>query len=213
MVLVVPSAAIGAALALDQQSGATEHLRIPLGVRLTRTGRAIRLVHGNGTLATGGEDDTSALLRLIARAHAWWKVLCEGQLTPTALAEREGVTTTWIIFERQQIMLQLEKDADTLGKIAAGMLPPDKLPETAESIAKGAKDSLAAFQDRVPGGRTKPEAWTNWPDFSQRLQAFARNAEIMAQTAKSKDVVAVTSTLGDALPCKQCHDLYRAPQK
>jgi len=72
-------------------------LRVPLGVRLTRTGRAIRLVHGNGALATGGEDDQAALLRLIARAHAWWKVLCEGQLTPTALAEREGVTTTWVI--------------------------------------------------------------------------------------------------------------------
>jgi cytochrome c556 len=118
-----------------------------------------------------------------------------------------------IIFERQQIMLQLEKDADAMGKIAAGMLPPDKMPETAEAIAKGARESVAAFQDRVPGGRTKPEAWSNWADFNQRLEAFARNAEIMAQAAKSKDVVAVTSTLGDALPCKQCHDLYRTPKK
>ena len=118
-----------------------------------------------------------------------------------------------IIFERQQIMLQLEKDADTMGKIAAGMIPPEKLPETAQAIAQGAKDTLAAFQERVPGGRTKPEAWSNWSDFNQRLEAFARNAEIMANAAKSKDVVAVTSTLGDALPCKQCHDLYRLPKK
>jgi cytochrome c556 len=127
---------------------------------------------------------------------------------PISREESEG-----IIFERQQIMLQLEKDADTMGKIAAGILPPDKLPETAEAIAKGARETVVAFQDKVSGGRTKPEAWSNWADFNQRLEAFARNAEIMAQAAKSKDVVAVTSTLGDALPCKQCHDLYRTPKK
>ncbi len=132
------------------------------------------------------------------------------QVTKPALSKEEA---DGIIFERQQIMLQLEKDADTMGKIAAGILPPDKMPETAEAIAKGAKDSLAAFQDKVPGGRTKPEAWQNWADFNQRLEAFARNAETMAQAAKSKDVVAVTSTLGDALPCKQCHDVYRTPKK
>lgn len=154
-----------------------------------------------------------ALCAVFAAFSGLQSVRAEVSSTEAAKPQMSGEEADGIIFERQQIMLQLEKDADTMGKIAAGLLPPDKMPETAEAIARGARESLAAFQDRVPGGRTKPEAWSNWADFSQRLEAFARNAEVMAQAAKSKDVVAVTSTLGDALPCKQCHDVYRTPKK
>jgi hypothetical protein len=96
MTLVISGEAVSSALALAGCGQETD-LRIPLAVRLTRTGRAIRLVHSNGTLATGGERDDAALLRLIGRAHTWWKVLSEGELTPTALAAREGVTPTWVI--------------------------------------------------------------------------------------------------------------------
>jgi DNA invertase Pin-like site-specific DNA recombinase len=97
MTLVIASAAVATALAMGRHADAPSDVRIALSVRLTRTGRAIRLVHSNGALATGGDGDDPTLLRLVGRAHAWWKVLSEAQLTPTALAEREGVTTTWVI--------------------------------------------------------------------------------------------------------------------
>jgi site-specific DNA recombinase len=66
-------------------------------VRLTRTGRTIRLVQPNGALALAGDGVDPALLRLIAKAQDWWRALSEGQLDPTALAEREGVTDSWVI--------------------------------------------------------------------------------------------------------------------
>jgi cytochrome c556 len=127
--------------------------------------------------------------------------------TALSKAEAEG-----IIFERQQIMLQLERDSELLGKIAAGVAPPDKLPATTRAIAQGARDSVTAFADKVPGGRSKPEVWSNYLDFMQRMEAFATNAENMAKAGEGGNVSAVTNLMIDALPCKQCHDIYREPK-
>jgi cytochrome c556 len=123
-------------------------------------------------------------------------------------AEAEG-----IIFERQQIMLQLDKDAETLGMIASGAAPATKLAETTRAIAQGAKDSVEAFRAQVPGGRAKPDVWANYEDFMQRMQAFSDNAAKMAKLGESGSVAAVNEVMIDALPCKQCHDIYRAPRR
>ena len=117
-----------------------------------------------------------------------------------------------IIFERQQIMERLGRDSDLLGKVVAGMEPASKLPAVTRAIADGARDSLAAYRTRVPGGRTRPEAWNNNADFMGRMEDFARNADAMAAVGARGDVVGVTGMLVDALPCKQCHDLYRTPR-
>jgi cytochrome c556 len=123
-------------------------------------------------------------------------------------AEAEG-----IVYERQQIMTQLGKDAEVLGDIGAGTAPKEKLAATAKSIAQGAKDSVAAFQQQVPGGRSKAEVWANYAQFMQRMQAFANNADRMAKVAETGNVTSVTELMVDALPCKGCHDLYREPKK
>lgn len=125
-----------------------------------------------------------------------------------AKEEAEG-----IVFERQQIMLQLEKDSQALGEMAAGLRKPDKLAETAHAIAQGAKDSLAAFEPNVPGGRSKPEVWSNGTDFRQRMEAFAANADKMSKIAETGNLTGVVEVMAEALPCKQCHDVYRSPKK
>jgi cytochrome c556 len=118
-----------------------------------------------------------------------------------------------IIFERQNIMLQLEKDAELLGEIAAGLKPADKLGEVTKSIAEGAAASKAAFEPQVQGGRSKPEVWTNWADYSKRLDEFDNNAQQLAELGARGDLNGVTNMLGAALPCKECHDVYRGPKK
>lgn len=123
-------------------------------------------------------------------------------------AEADG-----IIFERQQVMLQLNRDAETLGMIASGAAPATKLTETTRAIAQGAKDSLEAYKANVPGGRSKPEVWANYDDFMQRMETFSNNAEKMAKLGETGNVAAVTEVMVDALPCKQCHDIYRAPKR
>ena len=127
---------------------------------------------------------------------------------PLAAAESEGQ-----IFERQLIMEQLDEDGETLGNILAGIEPPAKLAETTRAIAKGARDSVESFRPILPGGRAKSEVWSNHTDFMQRMESFARNAEAMAKAGETGDMAAVTDKIVDAMPCKQCHDIYRSPKK
>lgn len=128
--------------------------------------------------------------------------------SPPNSVEAEG-----LIFERQQLMDQLKRDSEILGNIVAGLAPADKLAKTTRSIAQAATESVAIFNQKVPGGDAKPEVWTNHADFMKRMQAFSRNAEAMAKAGDTGNVNAVTNLMIDALPCKQCHDLYRERPK
>lgn len=106
-------------------------------------------------------------------------------------------------------MTQLGKDSETLGKIVAGQLPADRLAETTKAIAQGAHDSVEAFKQQVPGGHAKPAVWTNHADFSARMDRFAAGADAMARAGETGNLAAVTGLMIEALPCKECHDLYR----
>jgi cytochrome c556 len=128
----------------------------------------------------------------------------------TAISKEEA---DGIIFERQNLMLQLEKDAELLGEIAAGIKPADQLADVTRSIAETAAASKAAFEPRVPGGGSKPEVWSNWADYSRRLDAFERDTKQLAELGAKGDLAGATSMLGRALPCKECHDVYRAPKE
>ena len=72
---------------------------------------------------------------------------------------------------------------------------------------------MESFRAPLPGGRAKPDVWTNHADFMQRMESFASKADAMAKAGETGDVAAVTGLMVDAMPCKQCHDLYRAPKK
>ena len=118
-----------------------------------------------------------------------------------------------IIFERQLIMLQLEEDSETLGMIAAGLVPREQLPGTTRSIAKSAKNAIAVFEAVVPGGRSKPEVWSSREDFMKRMKDFAQKTDEMAKVGEKGDLNAVSEMMVDALPCKGCHNVYREKKK
>ena len=128
-------------------------------------------------------------------------------------AEVDAVQKEGTIFERQFIMEQLDKDGELLGNIAAGIEPPEKLSAVTRSIANGARDAVDSFRPVLPGGRSKAEVWSNHADFMQRMETFARNADAMAKAGETGDMAAVTALMVTAMPCKQCHDVYRAPKK
>lgn len=117
-----------------------------------------------------------------------------------------------IIFERQNLMLQIEKDAELLGEIAAGIKPPDKLAEVTKSMAESAEAAKGAFEPNVPGGRSKPEIWSNWPDYLRRMNEFSATANRLAELGAKRDLSGVTNALG-GLPCKECHNVYRGPKR
>ncbi|MFA7601578.1 MAG: cytochrome c [Novosphingobium sp.] len=125
---------------------------------------------------------------------------------PMSREEAEG-----IIFERQQLMLELDEDTKTLGMIAAGSAPVKDLGRTTRAIAEAARESVTAFEQRVPGGRSTPEVWAQYGKFMDDMRDFARNAEEMAKAGEAGNLSAVVNLMIVALPCKQCHDRYRGP--
>ena len=117
-----------------------------------------------------------------------------------------------IIFERQNIMAQLHDDTELLGDIIAGLEPVEQLGPVTASIAQSAQASQEIFALQVPGGRAKEEVWTNNEDFMQRMAEFAQNTARLAELGEAGDVTGATGMLMTALPCKQCHDVYREPE-
>ncbi|MGE3693230.1 MAG: recombinase family protein [Novosphingobium sp.] len=89
-------AALAAALGLAAGEDSPEDLSLTCNVRLTRTGRALRMVHDNGGAATPDGIDLS-LVRLIVRARGWWARIREGAIEPLALAKEEGVSVSYIV--------------------------------------------------------------------------------------------------------------------
>ena len=45
------------------------------------------------------------------------------------------------------------------------------------------------------------------------MSEFSNNAKLLAELGAKKDLSGVTNALGSALPCKECHDVYRGPKK
>jgi cytochrome c556 len=113
------------------------------------------------------------------------------------------------VLKRQLIMQQVDEDAEALGMIAAGLEPKTKMLEHAKSIAKSARESYDAFKQNAPGGRAKPEIWSNWADYSAKMEAWIANADKMVAAAEKGDSNGVTEIMVEALPCKGCHDVYR----
>jgi cytochrome c556 len=119
-----------------------------------------------------------------------------------------------VIEYRERIMKTLQEQTATIGMIVSTQIPPDNLVQHAEAIALAAKIALKSFEAKVPGGEAKPEVWTKWDDFSKRMKTFEEKSQAMADAAKKgAGISEITEMLVDALPCKDCHDIYRAEKK
>jgi site-specific DNA recombinase len=64
-------------------------------VRLTRTGKMVRLVEPNG--AAAAQLPNEPLVRLIARAHRWWDELCRGEIDVTRYAAQKKVPASYML--------------------------------------------------------------------------------------------------------------------
>ena len=88
------SKAVGVALGVGQAGNARPSFILGSEVRLTRSGRAMRLVQGNG--ASPGQLPEAALVRLVVRGRSWWQELRSGNVTVTLLADREGICRSYV---------------------------------------------------------------------------------------------------------------------
>ena len=119
-----------------------------------------------------------------------------------------------VIEYRERIMKTLQEQTAIIGMMASTAIPADSLPQTAQAIALAAKMAAKSFDQKAPGGEAKPEIWTKYDDFKGRMAKFVEKSQAMSDAAaKGASLSEVTELLVDALPCKDCHDLYRAEKK
>ena len=85
---------IATALGVTLHEDAPATLTLTDAVRLTRSGRAMRLVHGGSHTTPAATD--AALIRLIVQARRWWGELKQGEIDIAALAAREGKTSSYV---------------------------------------------------------------------------------------------------------------------
>ena len=88
------TAALAERLQLAVKDGAPDTFVLISNIRVTRTGRAVRLVQTSG-VRVGVQVGNPTLINLLAKAHRWWGELRIGKVNVEQLAEREGVTTSY----------------------------------------------------------------------------------------------------------------------
>lgn len=114
-----------------------------------------------------------------------------------------------VIDYRKHVMDTLQAQVAALGMIMSGAIPDDNVVAHLDIIAQTAATALKSFEPKVEGGDAKPEVWSQWDDFSTRMNEFAERSAAMARTAHEKGKDEALLLAMDALTCKQCHDTYR----
>lgn len=117
-----------------------------------------------------------------------------------------------VIAYRQHIMHSLQEQTAALGKIMSGAVPDDNAVAHMQALALIAATALKSFEPKVQGGDSEPEVWSDWADFSKRMEEFARLTAKMSQAAQEGGKDAGLSHAIEALNCKSCHDVYRKPR-
>jgi cytochrome c556 len=114
---------------------------------------------------------------------------------------------------REHIMNTLYEQSEALGQILSTTIPDDNAIGHLDSLALTASIALKAFEQKVPGGEAKPEVWSNWADFSKRMNELAQRTAAVAKDAHEHGKGAALAELTDALSCKSCHESYRHEKK
>ena len=118
-----------------------------------------------------------------------------------------------IIDYRRHIMMTLNEQSGAVGQILMLAVPDTNTQAHLEAIALAVSLATKAYEPKVPGGDAKPEVWSNWTDFSKRMDEFAQKAAALAKTAKEQGNEAALAGVVDALSCKGCHDTYRVEKE
>jgi cytochrome c556 len=111
---------------------------------------------------------------------------------------------------RRHVMASLGEQMDALAMIVQHRAPADNFAVHAQTLAIIAATEKKAFEPKVPGGKSKPEVWSQWADFSKRMDALVAST---AELAKAGGVATAGAKVDAASMCKSCHDTYVVPKK
>jgi cytochrome c556 len=114
---------------------------------------------------------------------------------------------------RQHIMNTLDEQSAAIDQILQHKAPPDNIAIHTQIVAITAAMAKKSFAPKVLGGESKPAVWSNWADFSKRLDGLVAYTQGVAQAAKQGGVAAAGPALAAAHPCQDCHEIYRVQKK
>jgi cytochrome c556 len=114
---------------------------------------------------------------------------------------------------RQHIMKTMGEQSAALGQILSTAIPPDNAIAHVQILALTASTALKAFEPKVQGGEAKPEIWSNWADFSKRMNELSQGLNQATKLAREKGSDAALANILDVLTCKSCHETYRNEKK
>ena len=118
-----------------------------------------------------------------------------------------------VIDYRTHVMKTLDEQMGAIGMILENKVPADNFATHLKVLAVTATQAKKAFEPKVPGGNAKPEVWSNWADFSKRLDELVTTTADLAAAAQHDSVAVVGAKLRSTLKCKSCHETYRTPLK
>lgn len=110
---------------------------------------------------------------------------------------------------RQQLMRIVDAQTSAIGQILSATVPEDNFATHLEIVSITASLASSAFERGAVGGDTLPRAWEEKDRFLQMMQDFSGNALKASRIAQQDGMAAAAVMVIDALPCRQCHDVYR----
>ncbi len=150
---------------------------------------------------------------------------CDGGDTQTEAAQNVAAGTA-IAPEIAAVMKARHEHYEEMGKAMKGISAelkatspsPETLQRHAAVIAGYGPQLLTWFPEGSGPGegrdtRAKDEIWNDPDTFRQRAQAFEAAAANFHEVAQGGNVDAIRAALPDlGASCKNCHDLFRAPE-
>jgi cytochrome c556 len=118
-----------------------------------------------------------------------------------------------VIDYRTHVMKTLEEQTEAIKMIIAKKAPADNLATHVKTLAIAAGMAKKAFEPKVEGGASKPQVWSNWPDFSKQLDALTAATGELSKAATDGGVASVAPKFQSALNCQGCHDQYVVTKK
>jgi len=114
---------------------------------------------------------------------------------------------------RKHVMATLGSQAGALFMILQQKAPAENFASHVKALALTSTQAMKAFEPHVEGGTSKgdskPEVWSNWDDFSGKMNELVEKLAALDKAAQEGGMAAAAPMVKEAFTCKGCHDDYR----